>query len=115
MSSKVVVPGARRALDDKNMPMFDKKHRPLWRMPKPAKYVQHFKSAGMRLKFERGEITKAEATKTVPVYRGFPNEVFQAFRHAHLRKQRRRKQFVGNAVRTIKRSLPGMGAAAASG
>jgi len=113
--SKTVVPGARRATDDKGVPLFDKKHRPVWRMPKPASYAQHFKSAGMRRKFERGEISEAEAKKAVPIFRGYPNEVFQAFRHAHLRKQRKRREALGNVARTIKRSIPGLGTAAASG
>lgn len=48
---KTVVPGARRAVDEKGKPAFGKKGRkriPLWDMPEPLYYDHHFKDAGSR-------------------------------------------------------------------
>lgn len=44
---------------------------------KPIRYVQHFRSAAARRKFEAGEISAKQAFNTVPVYRGLDSRAYR--------------------------------------
>lgn len=61
-------------------------------MPKPYKFVRHFKSAGAHAAFKRGEITELEAKKTVPVYRGLDIRVFRTLRNGQRQEMKRRER-----------------------
>jgi hypothetical protein len=89
MEKTSIIPGATKVTDEMGNQMFDRKGRPLWNPAKPIKHVTHFKSAGMRRKYENGEITLQQATHNVPVYRGVPIEVVRVIRNYHRRQRRR--------------------------
>ncbi len=84
------VPGAVRNRDDLGMIIAPGKGRPMWNMPKPYKFVRHFKSAGAKAKFKRGEITELAAKKTVPVYRGLDIRGFRTLRNDQRQVMKRR-------------------------
>jgi hypothetical protein len=100
------VPGATRAydefgvpikprqvvLDEFGKPASPRRVLPMWNMPKPLHHVHHFKSAGMRAKFERGEIKKPEATNLVPVYRGLDIRLFRTLRNDQRQEIKRRER-----------------------
>ena len=88
--SRVYVPGAKLELDDFGFPRLDDKRRPIWNMPKPLETVRHFKSAAKRLAYEQGRMSHAEATKEVPIYRGFPIALFKYLMRGYQRTQRGR-------------------------
>lgn len=74
---------------------------PVWVLPDPPKKVPHFKSAGRRAQFERGEITHAQATHEVPVYRGADASLVKAIRAGN--PPRRRGNVPGRFRRAAKR------------
>lgn len=60
----------------------------VWTMPRPTRYVKHFRSAGTRRRFERGEISMNAATLMVPVYRGIDYSLLKIL----LNDERRRRE-----------------------
>lgn len=66
----IVVVGALRVANKSGVPMYDKRGRPLWRMPKPMKHVRHFACmAARRILLATGKIPQS-GYRLVPVYRG---------------------------------------------
>lgn len=86
------IPGATRVHDNFGVPIPPKTGRPMWDMPKPLKFAKHFKNAGMRAKFERGEATESEAKKAVPVYRGLDIRAFRTLRNDQRQEMKRRER-----------------------
>lgn len=134
MSPQVIVPGARRAYatdelgrEDPFRPLFDKKGRPLWHMPRPVRRVPHFRNAACRARWQRVRMAAAEqarvtgkpldmkflegvlkeCVKAVPVYRGIPTSIAHSLRSA-ARRRARRIGPVGRAIdaaKTVIRSI----------
>lgn len=123
------VPGASRATVEQPgtkvpVPAFDKRGRPAWNMPEPARRVPHFKSEGCRREFVRGrhdvavgltigvyddeaatEVMRGLARRTlvaVPVYSGTT-----AAAARYDRAQRRRAERLGRRRRRTRRKKGG--------
>lgn len=86
------VPGAVRERDKFGVPIPPNTGRPMWGMPKPYRHARHFKSAGARAKFERGEMTESEAMRTVPIYRGLDIRAFRTLRNDQRQEMKRRER-----------------------
>jgi hypothetical protein len=73
-----IVLGAQKVMNKAGMRMFDKKHRPVWKMPKPYAHVPHAIDCVAGLRYKRtGERSGPDAQgvivdlfRMVPVYRG---------------------------------------------
>lgn len=101
-----IVPGAQRATDSTGVPLQDSKGRPAWNKPDPTRHVRHFRSAGMRRKYENGEISFDQATHEVPIHKGADIKTARAIRESiryRKRLEERRKQ---GPFQRLAQSLP---------
>jgi hypothetical protein len=88
---KTVMLGADKVFDTSGvmpMPAKDSKGRQLWRLPKPIKYVDHFKNAASKRKHLAGELSLPESIMSVPIYRGLDSRVYNMMKQRHKRESK---------------------------
>lgn len=97
------IPGATRVMmpDMPGVPLRDKHGRQVWDVPtRHSRLVRHFRSMAARLAYRRGEMSYADATHEVRIYRGIPARAFN-----RLRGDIRREARKADKMRSLKDAL----------
>lgn len=78
----IVIPGGSRVLEKAppHRQQTDKKGRPIWNLPKPVAFAEHFRNAAARREFEAGRLPRQAAVTLVPVLRGFDARTAHMYR-----------------------------------
>lgn len=102
------VPGATPAYDEKGAPVYDKKNRRVWHMPKIVKNVEHtFHSLERQISTKTGELRKVKVPRTVlvPVYKGMSASMANWYRGQARRNARKRSERIANAWKVLHDTL----------
>jgi hypothetical protein len=98
------VPGANPAYDDRGAPIYDKKGRRVWHMPKIVKNVEHkFHSLERQINTKTGKLRKTKVPRIVlvPVYKGMSALMANWYRGQARRNIRKRAERVGELQKIL--------------